>query len=203
MILRSPDLAFYPVVIIAAALMIGVPLAIKSADIIGVEDDIRANGITISGERLQFLAAGQGVSFEFLRDADNRFFARVTGEVTRGSPTLTPSAGVFDALRPYELAAISGSDVRVTYTLQPSAANGAARTDLGFFEEGLGQSSWRAQTLEPGLNSYTIDVDIPYCDPSYGFAGVWPSAENEANSIDLYEIRIEMTADADCTELPG
>lgn len=203
MLLRSNDYIFYPLITVLAAAAIFIPLVITGADRIGVEADIRENGIVISSDRLQFLAAGQGVSSQLLRDDDNRLFARVTAETERGNPNLTPSAGVFDALRPYELDAISGYDLRVTYVLRPSVEAPAASVDLGFFEDGLGQSYWTAHNLDDGEANYSLAVDAPYCNPTFGFAGLWPAAEANANSVDLYEIRIETVADADCTDLPG
>lgn len=203
MLLRSNDYIFYPLMLVAAGLMIGLPLYLAGADRIGVADDIRENGILIDGERLQTLAAGEGVSTSLMRDVDNRLFARVVASSPRGAPNLTPSAGVFDALRPYELDAIAGQDLRVTYTLRASDDAGAQSTDLGFFEDGLGQSYWRPHTLNPGISDYAITVDAPYCDITFGFAGVWPGYADGANSVDLYAIRIEVTGEADCTEQAG
>ena len=202
MLLRSNDYIFYPLMAVLAGAAIAIPLVMTGADRVGVETDIRENGIVISGDRLQFLAAGQGVASQLLRDSDNRLFARVTADTERGNPNLTASAGVFDALRPYELDAISGFDLQVTYILRPGYDAPAASVDLGFFEDGLGQSYWTAHTLENGEASYSVTVDAPYCNPTFGFAGLWPSADTNANSVDLYEIHIETVADADCTELP-
>jgi len=203
MFLRLPDYIFYPLIVVIAAAMIGIPLVVTGASRVGVEDDIRANGITVSGDRLQFLAAGQGVGNELLRDENNRLFARVTATAERGSPNLTPSAGVFDALRPYELEAIAGFDLEVTYTLKPSPEAGATDVHLGFFEDGRGQSYWVSQTLADGIETYVVAVDAPYCNPTFAFAGLWPFFEEDANSVDLYEIHIAITAEADCTDLPG
>jgi hypothetical protein len=203
MLLRSNDYIFYPLMAVLASAAIAIPLVITGADRIVVEADIREDGIVISGERLQFLAAGEGVSTELLRDQDNRLLARITADSRRGSPNLTPSAGVFDALRPYELEAIAGFDLEVTYTLKPSAEAGATGVHLGFFEDGRGQSYWVPQTLADGTETYVIAVDAPYCNPTFGFAGLWPFFEEDANSVDLYEIHIAITAAADCTDLPG
>jgi hypothetical protein len=203
MFLRSHDYIFYPLIAVLAAAMIGIPLVVTGANRIGVEDDIRANGIMVSGDRLQFLAAGQGVEHELLRDENNRLFARITATAERGNPLLTPSAGVFDALRPYELEAIAGFDLEVTYTLKPSPDVGAAAVDLGFFEDGRGQSYWVSRILEDDIGSYAVTVDAPYCNPTFAFAGLWPFFEDDANSVDLYEIHITITAAADCTDLPG
>lgn len=203
MLLRSKDYIFYPLMVVLAAAAIAVPLAITGADRIGMAADIRENGIIISGERLQYLAAGEGVSSQLLRDEHNRLFARIAADTERGNANLTASAGVFDALRPYELAAISGFDLRVTYLIRPSSVAAAETVDLGFFEDGLGQSYWTSHTLQDGEASYSLNVDAPYCNPTFGFAGLWPSARAGANSVDLYEIRIETIAEADCTDLPG
>jgi hypothetical protein len=203
MLLRSNDYIFYPLMALLASAAIAIPLVITGADRIGVEADIRENGIVISGERLQFLAAGEGVSTELLRDQENRLLARITADSRRGSPNLTPSAGVFDALRPYELEAISGFDLRVTYTLRASPEAPAANVDLGFFQDGLGQSYWTPHVVEEGTHDYSLTVDAPYCSPTFGWSGLWPEAETDANSVDLYEIRIEINGDADCTDLPG
>lgn len=203
MLLRSNDYIFYPLMVILAAAAIAIPLAITGADRIGVATDIRENGIIISGERLQYLAAGEGVSTQLLRDEDNRLFAQITADTERGNPNLTASAGVFDALRPYELDAIAGFDLHVTYTLRPSSIAPAETVDLGFFEDGLGQSYWTSHVLENRNTSYSIDVEAPFCNPTFGFAGLWPSAEANANGVDLYEIHIEIGADANCTDLPG
>lgn len=203
MLLRSNDYIFYPLMAVLAAAAIAVPLVIAGADRVGLAADIRENGIIISGERLQYLAAGEGVSSQFLHDEDNRLFARIMADTERGNPNLTASAGVFDALRPYELDAIAGFDLHVTYVLRPASETPAATVDLGFFEDGLGQSSWTPHVLEDGTNEYSLAVNAPYCNPTYGFAGVWPAAEAGANSVDLYEIRIEITAEADCTDRPG
>jgi hypothetical protein len=203
MLLRSNDYIFYPLMAVLAGAAIAIPLVVEGSDRIGVEADIRENGIVISGERLQFLAAGEGVSTQLLRDQDNRLLARITADSQRGSPNLTPSAGVFDALRPYELEAISGFDLRVTYTLRASPESPAANIDLGFFQDGLGQSYWTAHVLTGGTDDYALTVDAPYCNPTFGWAGLWPASETNANSVDLYEIRIEIGSDADCTDLPG
>tara|TARA_R110002073_G_scaffold267440_1_gene430746 strand:- start:631 stop:1242 length:612 start_codon:yes stop_codon:yes gene_type:complete len=202
MLLRSNDYIFYPLMAALAACAIGIPLVITGADRIGVTTDIRENGITISGDRLQHLAAGEGVSTQLLRDQDNRLFARISADIERGNPNLTASAGVFDALRPYELDAIAGFDLRVIYVLRPSGEAPAETVDLGFFEDGLGQSYWTPHALEDGTGEYALTVDAPYCNPTFGWAGVWPAAEAGANSVDLYEIRIEIIANADCTDRP-
>lgn len=203
MLLRSNDYIFYPLMAVLAGAAIAVPLVLEGADRIGVEADIRQNGIVISGERLQFLAAGEGVSTQLLRDQDNRLFARITANSQRGSPNLTPSAGVFDALRPYELEAVSGFDLRVTYTLRASPEAPAASVDLGFFEDGRGQTYWTPHVVQNGKADYSLTAEAPYCNPTYGWAGVWPAAEATADSVDLYEIHIEIIGDADCVDLPG
>jgi hypothetical protein len=198
MLLRSNDYVFYPLLMIAAAAMIGVPLVMTASDRFGAAEDIRENGITISGERLQFLAAGEGLTFEFLQDADGQMFARVSANAERGAAYISPSAGVFDSLRPYEIEAIAGYDLEVSYTLATPAGGAAERVDLAYFQDGIGQSAWVPQVLADGRTEYVITVAPPVCEPSFAFVGLWPEFSENANRVDLYEIRIRPGQPAQC-----
>lgn len=201
MLLRSNDYIFYPLILVVAAAMIAVPLVTTAADRIGVTENIREDGIEITGERLQSLAIAEGLETAFLRDDAGEVFTRITANVDRLAPTTPASAGVFDALRPYEIEAISGFDLRVVYALQPARENAAFQVDLGFFMDGIGQSGWQGVELTEGRQDIEILVDVPYCNPGFAYAGLWPSAGFEANAVDLYAIRIETTGEADCTNL--
>lgn len=200
MLLRSNDYIFYPLLIILAAAMIGVPLVMTASDRNGASEDIRENGITISGDRLQYMAAGEGLSFDVLQDTDGQMFARITANAERGAPYISPSAGVFDSLRPYEIEAIAGFDLEVSFVIGAPADSSAETVDLAFFQDGIGQSAWVSRPLADGRTEYSLTVAPPYCDPSFAFVGLWPGSNENANRVDLYEIRIRPGQPANCAE---
>lgn len=203
MLLRSNDYIFYPLLLMAAAAMIGVPLVMTASDRFGAADDIRENGITISGERLQYMAAGEGLAFEVLQDADGQLFARVTANAERGSPFISPSAGVFDSLRPYEIEAIAGFDLEISFTIGAPAESSAESVDLAYFQDGIGQSAWVMHPMADGRTEYVINVAPPVCSPSFAYVGLWPGSNEYANRVDLYEIRIRPGQPAGCAEQAG
>ncbi|WP_421790318.1 hypothetical protein [Hyphobacterium sp.] len=202
MLLRSNDYIFYPLILIAAAAMIAIPLVTTSADRVGVAEDIRDNGIEISGDRLHAMAIAEGLTLAPLQDENGTLFSRITANLDRLGPTTPRSAGVFDALRPYEIEAIAGYNLLITYRMQAARENGADAVDLAFFQDGIGQSAWQNFELVAGVQDYEYRVSVPYCNPTFAYAGLWPSAASAGNAVDLYGIRIETTGEADCTDLP-
>ena len=200
MILRINDTFFYLLAASIVALMIAPQLWITSTQWKSLSQDVLENGVTIEGDRLSSMAAGQGVGFETTRDSQGQIVARIHADRTLGDPTLVTSAGVFDALQAHELDAIAGYVLRVTYTIRPSEIDGAVRTYLGAFQAGIGQPSWQLTELSSSSSNYEIMLYPPYCSPQYTFLGVWPDATDGANTVDLLRITVEAVEPYACSD---
>ena len=200
MILRINDTFFYLLAAVTVALMIAPQLWIASTQWESLSQDVLENGVTIEGDRLSAMAAGQGVGFEMVRDSQGRLVARIHADRVLGDPTLIASAGVFDALQAHELDAMAGYLLRITYTISPSEIGGATQTNLGAFQIGIGQSAWQMTELVPGQSEYELMLYPPRCTPQYTFMGVWPDATNGANSVDLHRIRVEAVEPFACSD---
>jgi len=200
MILRLNDTFFYLLAATAVTLMVVPQLWIANSQWNSLSEDVLDNGVTIEGDRLSAMAAGQGVGFEMARDSRGRLVARIHADRPLGDPTLVTSAGVFDALFPYEMAILAGYQLRVTFTVIPSEIAGASHTNLGAFQRGIGQSAWQLTELVPGLTEYEIMLYPRHCTPQYIFLGVWPDASDGANLVDLHRITVEAVEPYACSD---
>ena len=199
MILRLNDTFFYLLAATAVTLMVVPQLWIANSQWDSLSEDVLDNGVTIDGDRLSAMAAGQGVGFEMVRDSRGRLVARIHADRPLGDPTVLASAGVFDALQAHELDAMAGYVLRVTYTLNPSEIDGARQLHLGAFQIGIGQSAWQLTELVDGQAEYEVMLYPPRCAPQYTFMGLWPDPTDGANMIDLHRIRVEAVEPFACS----
>ena len=200
MILRLNDTFFYLLAATAVTLMVVPQLWIANSQWDSLSEDVLDNGVTIEGDRLSAMAAGQGVGFEMVRDSRGRLVARIYADRPLGDPTLVTSAGVFDALFPYEMEILAGYQLRVTFTVNASESGGASQTYLGAFQIGIGQSAWQMTELVSGQTEYEIMLYPPHCSPQYTYLGVWPDAAAGANTVDLHRITVEAVAPYACSD---
>ncbi len=179
-----PDWAFYPIAAAACAAMIGGALSFGESTHRAPEQ-IRTEGLTYEGDSLTGITTGNGLSVEYLAEGDTQFL-RIQAE--RGPLDGIQSAGAFFALSPQELTALSGYRLRITVRARQAGTQPAEGLRLNFFIPGIGQGSWRRETLSDEFSDIVFDVVADTCDWDYGYIGLWPDWSFETNRVDVARI---------------
>ena len=181
-----PDWAFYPLASLIIGGMIAGALAGRSAPS-RTPEDILSNGIVYEGETLSAVTLGNGLDAQFMQDGEQAFVRISAG---RGPLDGIQSAGAFYTLAPEELEVMQGHGIRIAYTIRRTETDGAAGTRLNFFIPGRGQDSWDRREIGSEFEIVTIDIVPDRCVWEYGFVGLWPDWDTNANTIDVERVEI-------------
>lgn len=189
-----PDWAYYP---IAALVTIGMVTAALSGrqSTYRSPEEIRAEGISVSGDELAGIVLGNGLSAELLRDGEESFL-RIGA--ARGPFDGIRSAGAFFRLSPSQTEAVQGHSVRITYTLRQAEENGAEGVRLAFFVPGIGQSAWQRFEVGTDYAPQSIEVTANSCDWTHALMGMWPDWEGDATQIDVQSVTLELLEPLNC-----
>jgi hypothetical protein len=192
--LSLPDWAFYPMSAATVAAMIAAAMSFGDVNHRSPEQ-IRAEGITFSGDRLPMLTVGNGLTAEFLSE-DGVQFARIMA--ARGPMDGIQSAGAFFTLSEAEIDALEGYRIRLTYVLRSSPTDGAEQAHLNFFIPGRGQNHWQANATSSEFGPVTIELSPTQCEWSFAYASVWPDWRAAGNQIDLERMELTVLEPLDC-----
>ena len=189
-----PDWAFYP---ISAAIVAGmVAGALSLGDTTHrTPEEILAQGLTYEGDTLNVATTGNGLTATLLTDGDETYL-RI--EAARGPLDGMQSAGAFFPLTPDEREALQGHRVRVSVDVRASHENPARGVRLSFFVPRIGQSSWQRYEVGSEFERIEFDATPPGCVWSFGYIGLWPDWDYEANAIDVREVRLTALEPLDC-----
>ncbi|WP_203293852.1 hypothetical protein [Maricaulis parjimensis] len=183
-----PDWAFYPIAAAACAAMIAGALSLGESTY-RTPEDIRTQGLTFEGDRLNGVTTGNGLTVEFLAEGETQFL-RIQAE--RGPFDGIQSAGAFFALTPDELTALSGHRVRIVIRARQAGTQPAEGLRVNFFVPGIGQDSWQRETLSGDFTEIVFDSAPEQCDWQFGYIGLWPDWAFEANTVDV--VSVDLTA---------
>lgn len=181
-----PDWAFFPLAGAVIAGMIAGALSLGDSGYRSSEQII-AEGVSFDGVQLEAITTGNGLDAGFLIEGQTRI-VRITA--SRGPLDGPQSAGAFYTLLPQEIEALQGYSLQVTYWARSSADQGAEAARFNFFAPGIGQGSWQRVELGPEFEAVSITVTPPSCDWNFGYIGVWPDWEYQADTIELRAVEV-------------
>ncbi|WP_417486186.1 hypothetical protein [Maricaulis sp.] len=191
-----PDWAFYPTAAAVVAAMIAAATSFGDTNH-RTPEEIRAEGITFSGDRLPMLTTGNGLTVEFLSE-DGIQFARIMA--ARGPLDGIQSAGAFFTLSEDEIEALEGHRLRMTYVVRSSAEDGAEQMLTNLFIPGRSQSQWETNALEPDFTALTVEISPTRCDWEYAYVSVWPDWNNVRNQVDLQRVDVTVLEPISCPD---
>lgn len=189
-----PDWAFYPL----ASLTVGGMIfgALNEATAISRTDvDILANGVVYEAFLLNSITTGNGLEADFLFD-DTPPIVRINA--VRGPLEGPHSAGAFYTLTPQELGVLQGHVISLTLTVRTADESGATSTRVSFFTPGIGQDSWQIHGLSNDFTQISLTITPPSCEWTYGYIGVWPDWDVNANTIEIERLEIQALQPMTC-----
>lgn len=180
------DWAFYPLAGIVIAGMVGGALAGRQPEQRTAED-ILSNGIVFQDQSLFSITLGNGLEAQFISEGEQTYVSIAAG---RGPLDGIQSAGAFYTLTPQELETLQGRRLRVSYSVRSAGEFGAAGSRLNLFIPGRGQGDWMRSELTREFQTIEIEVTPVNCTWEFGFVGLWPDWDVDANTIEVERVTI-------------
>lgn len=181
-----PDWAFYPLAAALTAGMIAGALSLGESNYRSPEQ-ILEDGVRYEGEQLDAVTLGNGLEAAFLIEGEVRF-ARITA--SRGPLDGPQSAGAFYGLLPQEIEALQGHALEIRVWARRSSEQGAEGVRISLFTPGVGQGSWQRVTLGSDFEAISLTVTPPACNWNYGYLGLWPDWEFNADTVEIRAVEI-------------
>lgn len=187
-----PDRIFYPVMIAVIGAILAFAFTRGGTVPVNV-DDIRKLGFTAQGQGLSVLEPAPGTTYTLIQgDAEEGVYAVLIANQSRA--TAPPSAGVFVTLNSDFEREFAGQDIEVIVTARQGKENPSDHIELGYFTSGAGDSGWRRYELGTTFADYTLRFTpgLPQGPASADYAGIWPSAEGQNQTVDVKAMRVRI-----------
>ncbi len=187
-----PDRFFYPVFFL---LVIG---TIYAAFAYGPKSDPFENpmagdpllGFVITGDDLQLLRSGPGLTLERIQSADEGTFMR--SAAGQGPAQGVPSAGIFLSLLPDIGETWEGHTITVQFELRKPEENGSDDAQIQYYSVGVGNDTPVSCPISTNWQICTLHHVAPILDspPNLQFIGLWPDTKGLSRFIDIRKIEI-------------
>lgn len=187
------DRFFYPLLLIAIAVIIGLALLPGRGNSGKSPKDILREGFSLSGPDLQKLTVAPATLISFTSSPDGKTQSAL---LSTNIPfnMATPSAGIFATLGPNYEKAFGGHKLKITLTARQARDNPLTEFKAGYFTGGVGNSGWHRFTLSPTYQAYsfTYHPNPPKSKPGNDYLGVWPGDAGDGKQMELKSMQIEV-----------
>ena len=182
------DWQFYPLIALAAALMIVFALFLGRGETIDT-----SQGLTVQGQDLSRLVVAPGHTLE-MSGTSTPIFATLRSHALRKD---APSAGVFLALSQEYQDAYDGQDIDFSIRARTTRKNGVASFRAGFFAPG-GSTSWTEYALTSEFEDFSFSFRPKQIETGedYFYFGIWADWDGLGAGLDVSEMSVR-PADTD------
>lgn len=183
------DIFFYPLAVLIFAGIIAFALSFKNDVPPLTKSEIFAQGFVLKNETLQRLTASPGTTLDFNRNDGVK--AVLKSHIAR--EVAPPSAGVFATLGPEYESAFADILLEIQVSARLVDDQTKALLEIGYFSAGSGDSGWKAFTLTPEFETYTVFFrpGPVLKEKGQDYIGLWPDPNGLQIPIEIMSISVK------------